>query len=108
MSGETSSCTSCRRSDQPATYSRQTIKHVRGVMHRLFDAAWRAEIIESNPVSRVRTPRMREVRKERVILTDGEFERLVGCAEVDLELRMASIVARCEGGMRTGDLLGWD
>jgi integrase len=94
--------------DQLATYSRQTIKHVRGVMHRLFDAAWRAEIIESNPVSRVRTPRVREVRKERIILTDAEFERFVGCAQVDLELRMASIVARCEGGMRTGDLLRWD
>jgi integrase len=82
--------------------------HVRGVMHRLFDAAWRAEIIESNPVSRVRTPRVREVRKERVILTDSEFEQLIACAEVDLELRMASTVARCEGGMRTGDLLRWD
>ncbi len=82
--------------------------HVRGVIHRLFDAAWRAEIIESNPVSRVRTPRVREVRKERVILTDSEFEQLIACAEVDLELRMASTVARCEGGMRTGDLLRWD
>ncbi len=95
-------------SNRAASYSQQTLTHVRGVMHRLFDAAWRAEILESNPVSRVRTPRVREVRKERVILTDAEFERLVACAEVDLELRMASIVARCEGGMRTGDLLQWD
>jgi integrase len=94
--------------NRPATYSQQTLRHVRGVIHRLFDAAWRAEIIESNPVSRVRTPRVREVRKERVILTDDEFERFIGCAEVDLELRMASILARCEGGMRTGDLLRWD
>ena len=47
------------------------------VLHRLFDSAWRAEIIESNPVSRVRTPRVREIRKERVILTDDEFERFI-------------------------------
>lgn len=77
-------------------------------MHCLFDAAWRAELIESNPVARVRTPPMRETRKERVILTDAEFGRFISCAEADLELRMASVVARCEGGTRTGDLLRWD
>jgi integrase len=48
------------------------------------------------------------VRKERAILTDDEFARFVGCAAVDLELRMLSLVARCEGGMRTGDLNAWD
>jgi hypothetical protein len=35
------------------------------------------------------------------ILTDDEFLRFVGCAAVVLELRMLSLVARCEGGMRT-------
>jgi integrase len=90
------------------TYSRQSIAHVRATMFRLFAAAWREELIESNPVARVPTPPMREVRKERVILTDDEFRRLIACADVDLELRMASLVARCEGGMRTGDLLSWD
>ena len=62
------------------------------------------EIVEHNPVAAVRTPKMREVRKERAILTDDEFSRFVACAQVDLELRMLSLVARCEGGMRTGDL----
>jgi integrase len=89
-------------------YSQQTLQHVRGAMNRLFDAAWRAEMIEFNPVARVRTPRVREVRKERVILSDAEFERFIAQPGVDLELRMASVVARCEGGMRTGDLLVWD
>ncbi len=90
------------------SYSRQTIAHVRATMFRLFDAAWREELIESNPVARVPTPPIREVRKERVILTDDEFRRLIACGAIDLELRMASLVARCEGGMRTGDLLRWD
>ncbi len=89
-------------------YRRQTIAHVRAAMHRLFDAAWRAETIESNPVARVRAPEVREVGKERLILTDGEFSAFVACAKVDLELRMLSLVARCEGGMRAGDLNRWD
>ncbi len=87
---------------------RGTVEQVRGVLHRLFDDAWRAEIIESNPVARVKMPAMREVRKERVILTDAEFSRFVASSAVDLELRMLSLVARCEGGMRTGDLHKWD
>jgi len=89
-------------------YSRQTIEHVRGVMFRLFDAAWRDELLESNPVARVRAPAIREMRKERMILTDDEFHRFVACPNVDLELRMAALAARCEGGMRTRDLLRWD
>ncbi len=51
---------------------------------------------------------MREVKKERAILTDLEIERLVACPDVVLELHMLSIVARCEGGVRTSDLHGWD
>jgi hypothetical protein len=70
---------------------RGTVEQVRGVLHRLFDDAWRAEIIESNPVARVKLPPMREVKKERVILTDEEFSRFVACSEVDLELRMLSL-----------------
>jgi integrase len=87
---------------------RGTVEQVRGVLHRLFDDAWRAELIEANPVARVRVPPMREVRKDRCILTDGEFSRFVASGAVDLELRMLALVARCEGGMRTGDLNAWD
>ena len=88
--------------------ARGSVVQVRGVLHRLFDDAWRAEIIESNPVARVKMPTMREVKKERVILTDDEFTRFVACADVDLELRMLGLVARVIGGMRAGDLNAWD
>ncbi len=87
---------------------RGTVEQVRGVLSRLFDDAWRAEIIEANPVARVKLPAMREARKERVILSDDEFSLFVASPAVDLELRMLSLVARCEGGMRTGDLHKWD
>ena len=105
---EVASKTYRREGGPERRYRRQTVVHVRGAMHRLLDAAWREEIIDANPVARVRVPPMREVRKERCILTDDEFSRFVGCAAVDLELRMLSLVARCEGGMRTGDLNAWD
>jgi integrase len=87
---------------------RHSLAHIRGVLHRLFRAAAEAEVIEHNPVAAVRTPKTREVRKERCILTDDEFSRFVACGTVDLELRMLALVARCEGGMRTGDLNAWD
>ncbi len=74
----------------------------------LFRAAHADELIDQNPVAVVRVPKVRTVRKERAILTDAEFARFIACAEVDLELRMLSLVARCEGGMRTGDLHRWD
>ena len=87
---------------------RKTVSELRGVLHRLFRAALEDEAIESNPVAAVRSPKMREVRKDRAILTDEEFTRFVACAQVDLEMRMMALVARCEGGMRTGDVNRWD
>ena len=40
---------------------------------RMFGDAWRDELIPENPVARVKVPAMREIRKERVILTDEEL-----------------------------------
>ena len=87
---------------------RASVAQVRGVMKRLFRAAGEEELIESDPTLFVRVPKTREVKKARSILTDQEFAKFISCPNADLELRMASLVARCEGGMRTGDLLRWD
>jgi integrase len=87
---------------------RHSLSHIRGVMHRLFRSAVEDDMIENNPVAPARTPKTREVRRERTILTDEEFTTFVSCAGVSLELRMLALVARCEGGMRTGDLNQWD
>jgi integrase len=95
-------------SPERSTYSQQTVKHVRGAMFRMFEAARIEGLIEHNPVAGVRLPRMKEAKKARVILTDDEFARFIAHPQVDLELRMLSLVARCEGGMRTGDLNQWD
>ena len=53
-------------------------------------------------------PTMREVKRERFVLTNEEIVRLVSFEEVDHELRVVSRCARCEGGMRTGDINTWD
>ena len=89
-------------------YRRETVAKVRGVMHRLFRSAQEDDLVERNPVTPVRTPKVREHAKQRMILTDEEFATFIASPKVDLELRMLSVVARCEGGMRTGDLHLWD
>jgi integrase len=87
---------------------RNSLANLRGVMHRLFRGALEAESIENNPVAAVRVPKTREVRKERAILTDAEFASFIASPLATLELRMLALVARCEGGMRAGDLMRWD
>ncbi len=91
-----------------ATYSQQSVKHVRAVMHRLFESARTEGLVAVNPVQGVKLPRMNKVKKRRIILTEDEFSRFIASPKADLELRMLSLVARCEGGMRTGDLIQWD
>jgi hypothetical protein len=78
------------------------------VMHRLFGSAWQDELIPENPVARVGMPKIREQRKERVILSDAEIADYLACPTVDLELRLMSLCARVEGGMRTSDVNRWD
>jgi integrase len=97
-----------KRDGATSTYGRESVRHVRGALLRLFDAAWREELIDANPAAHARMPEIREVRKQRVILHDAEFLKFLSSAEADLELRMASLAARCEGGMRTCELLRWD
>jgi len=88
--------------------SQQTVRHVRAAIYRLFKAAWRDELIRENPVARVAVPKVHQVKKERVILTDGEFVRWYLSPAKDLEVRLLGLVARFEGGMRTSDLHRWD
>lgn len=81
---------------------KQSLIHIRGVMSRLFATPWRDELIAENPVARVEVPRVNEVNRPRVILSDGEFVQLVACEAVDLEHRVMAVAARVVGGMRTG------
>ncbi len=88
--------------------SRESVVKIRGVAHRLFKQAWERETIEVNPVARAKVPKMREIKKVRVILEDHELDRMLACPEVHVEIKMLALVSRTLGGARTGDLNKWD
>ena len=88
--------------------AKQTVQHIRGTLGRVLRQAVEDEFLADNVVEKVRTPRMIEVKRKRVILTDEEVMQFFGCNDVDLEIRIMGLVARCEGGMRTRDVTAWD
>lgn len=89
-------------------YSRQSISHIRAAAFRLFQAAWRDEVIPENRVARVEMPEMEEEKKPRAVLTDAELGTLLAHPEVDAEVKMLVLLSRTIGGMRAGDLNALD
>jgi integrase len=78
-------------------------------MFRTMRAAWEEELIDENPVARVRVPRMAEVKRARMILTDDEIARYIASPNAKrVDMKVMSLASRTEGGMRTGDLTRWD
>jgi integrase len=96
------------RQPRAKTYGRETVSKVRGLLHGVFRSAVEDGLVEHNPVTAVRAPRTRETKKERVILTDNEFAQFIASTDVNLELRMMSLVSRIQGGMRASDVNRWD
>lgn len=94
----------------------QTVVHLRQALRVVFDVLRREGEIAVNPVDDAAMPRFRaEVRKERAVLTDEELGAYLGYAHPDKRHRMAVLqrqtmacVARCFGGLRTGDLHALD
>src|SRR5215472_5833869 len=82
-------------------HSRQIKSHVRNLMHTLFQAAIRWEIVERNPVDLVRQSRKRL--KTPRILTPGEFKALLG--KLPEPYKTMVIVVACLG-LRVSELLG--
>jgi site-specific recombinase XerD len=96
------------RKAEPQPYSRQSIVHIRAVAFRLFDSAWRDELIAENPVARVSVPDIEQVSKARAILTDEEIGALVRHPKVDGEIRLLVLLSRTVAGLRAGDLNSLD
>lgn len=86
---------------------KNSVRTIRAILFRSMRAAWEAELIPENPVAKVRLPKMVEVKKARIILTDDEIAWFMSSPVVDPEIKALSITARTEGGMRSGDLLKW-
>lgn len=97
------------RSTQGKRYSAQSIGHIRSTAFRLFQAAWRDEVIPENRVARVTLPEMAEQEtKPREILSDAELGALLAHPEVDAEIKMLVLLSRTIGGLRGGDLNALD
>jgi integrase len=89
--------------------SRQTIKHMKADLSRVFADLIREELCEDNPVSKTVVPANASVdTRERIVLTDEEFAAFMSCREVSPELHTMAMASRCLGGMRTSDLHAWD
>ena len=96
--------------------SRQTVAHVRQATRIVLDVLRREGEISSNPVDDATMPRFRTAtRKERAVLTDEELGAYLGFVHPlkqhrmpVLERQTMACVARCFGGLRTGDLHALD
>lgn len=82
-------------------HSRQIKRHVRGLMHNLFQAALRWEILDRNPISLVRQSG-RRMKKPRV-LTSAEFRAVL--AQLDEPYRTMVLTVACLG-LRVCELIG--
>jgi len=75
-----------------------TKRHIRNLMHVVFESAARWELIQANPISRVRQGGCRRADPE--ILTVEEFQALLN-AITDLRVRTLVILAGCLGLTRS-------
>jgi len=97
--------------------SRRTLVHIRRVMNLIFDTLWREELLEQNPVARVKVPGGKSDRRERAVLTDEELARYLAWEHPQeqyqdgvRERQTLACVSRMFGGLRTGDMhaLKWE
>jgi integrase len=89
--------------------SRSTITKVKIDVSTVLAELWRDEMLPENVAERVQVPKNAPVdRRERVVLTDAEFEAFMACPNVGAELHTMALVSRTLGGARTSDLHAWD
>lgn len=92
--------------------ARQTVAHVRAAVRLVYEALRREGAVTANPVEGAAMPRFRAaVTKERQVLSDDELLVYLGWQHPQESRRLPvlrrqtmSCVARCFGGLRTGDL----
>ena len=83
----------------------ETVRKIRAVMSRDFKRARIEKIISVSPVQDVALPEgLKKDKRPREILKDPEIAQYLGAQKCDLEIKMLSLVARTEGGMRTAEL----
>jgi hypothetical protein len=104
------------------TLSKESVRKLRGTLHRMFKWAWEAETIAENPVARAPVPDHAKVdERPRTMLTDAQvlvfLNGRAGAAEGKelrkdaearlLELKMMAVCSRVLGGLRTAEVNRW-
>lgn len=91
--------------------SQSHLRHLRAILRSRFAVALEEDTIQSNPLDRIKIPKVKVDRRERAVLTDEELVRYLGWQHPleqhrlgVLERQTMSALARCFGGLRTGDL----
>ncbi len=94
-----------------AEMGHQTIVHVVGTFRRILDTAVRRDLLVENVARQISLAQeLRDLgfkakdQKQRSVLADEEFEQFMRCPEIDLEIQILGLVARCVGGMPTRDV----
>lgn len=87
------------------------LRNLRTVLQSRFNVAVEEQTIATSPAAHARIPKAKVDRRERAVLTDGEFQvyltwtHPVECHRVAVIERQAmSALARMFGGLRTGDI----
>jgi integrase len=87
----------------------ETVRKIRACMSRDFKRAKIEKLIPTNPVVDVGLPEgLKKDKRPRIILADDEIAGHLAAPRCDLEIKMLSLTARTEGGMRTAELIRWD
>ncbi len=90
--------------------SRQSIRHVHGVLLRIFRSAVSAQVVKHNPVAAIELTDVlpRADKRPRTVPTDDELRMLLSDSGADLEMKTLVLLSRALGGMRAGDLNALD
>ena len=90
--------------------SRASVRHVHGVLSRIFRSAVSAQVVKANPVSAIELADVlpKADKRRRAVLTDAEIARFLAHPDADLEIKMLVLMSRTVGGMRAGDLNALD
>lgn len=104
------------------TLSKESVRKLRGTLHRMFNWAWQSEIIAENPVARAPVPEHAKVdERPRTMLTDAQVLVFLNgrpggtegkkprkdAEDRLLELKMMAVCSRVLGGLRTAEVNRW-
>jgi integrase len=86
-----------------------TVDKIRAVLSRDLGRAEKEKIIPSNPAKGADMPEgLKKDKRPFCSPTDAEIAKYLAAPKLDLELKLLTLTARTEGGMRGAELIKWD